>query len=590
MTLLLKDAAMACRGLPDSEWWEAPLDWDLLHVRDQHSRWSKERSWILGLWWAHESDLLTLNRKCLTGIQERLTKFPTWSNKCLAPKIMDIKALSTQFRTTGSMYLDDSCGELGLLNGQVWAIEQEIEDFQYVDFATEEYHVSLEHLIQNIAALIRTFDVRVGKLTELIGPEDVQRARKWSQWSPLSQTVPDLCAGYPTPKEMALVIRKLEAREHQLKLREEQQDAFSAGTNQNNAIEGMLEFLKDTSEQKDKTITDMALELKALHLRLAVLEDRLEQNGSTINKIEHENEALKQTCTELRSDKATLEERCAQNSRTITQLEQDNKSLKGELADMMHSWRLRPIPACNHNHSSLIASVSEGMQEVVEVRDNSSEQSAEMSWDVVSVTSSCSWISIASGSGLHCFVGGSVFKSVSGETEHYLKVEQLMKGSCVLSHQQTKLVVVSHPVRTESDKLIELKTESAFLHVTPNHRVPVWRGNSGGHDVQAKDLKVGDHVFEDHVPTELVSVKEIVLKEKVSVFGITFQPDMPVAVFMAPPGISSKGHPKKHLRRGGMNRRGTPAAPTDNTHCSILDTAEGDSELPDVCKNYHEPR
>merc|ERR1712217_753635 len=129
-------------------------------------------------------------------------------------------------------------------------------------------------------------------------------------------------------------------------------------------------------------------------------------------------------------------------------------------------------------------------------------------------------------------------------------------GSHVLSHNGTKLEVVNNPERTEADKLIELMTESATLYVTPAHRVPVYDGASGSHDAQAKDVKVGDCVFEDLIPKELVSVEHIELKEKVPVWGITLQPDMPVAVFMAPPGISSKGLAKKHLRRGGMNRRG----------------------------------
>jgi hypothetical protein len=182
-----------------------------------------------------------------------------------------------------------------------------------------------------------------------------------------------------------------------------------------------------------------------------------------------------------------------------------------------------------------------------------------------------------------------LFKCVSGEDEYYLKVEQLMKGSHVLSHDKMALEVVSNPEQTETDRLIELKTESASLFVTPDHRVPVCGGKFGSHDVQAKDLKVGDRVFEDLIPKELVSVEQIVLEEKVPVWGVTLQPDIPVGVFAAPPGIASKGYAKKHLRRGGMTRRGKPGASHDNTHCSIPDTAEGDTELPDVCKTYQKP-
>merc|ERR1712129_420687 len=175
-------------------------------------------------------------------------------------------------------------------------------------------------------------------------------------------------------------------------------------------------------------------------------------------------------------------------------------------------------------------------------------------------------------------------------TEHYLKVEQLMKGSHVLSDNNTKLEVVKNPERTETDRLIELKTQSATLCVTPDHRVPVVGGTSGSHDVQAKDVKVGDPVFEGAIPKQLVSVEEIILEEKIPVWAVTLQPDMPVAVFMVPCAISSKGHAKKQLRRGGMHRRGQPGSSNDDTQRSILDTAEGNSELPDVCRSYHEPK
>ena len=55
------------------------------------------------------------------------------------------------------------------------------------------------------------------------------------------------------------------------------------------------------------------------------------------------------------------------------------------------------------------------------------------------------------------------------------------------------------------------------------------------------------------------------------VLKITFKPDIPVAVFMEPAAISSKGH-KRPLRRSGMNRRQLRDA---KDHLSIPDTEGG---------------
>merc|ERR1712032_706839 len=287
---------------------------------------------------------------------------------------------------------------------------------------------------------------------------------------------------------------------------------------------------------------------------------------------------------------AALEERCAQNGRTITRLEQENQSLKGELADLRYYLTAqRPNLDQGNQGPFAIDAPAEGEKREGEQHDHSLDGSAADGWDLLSMTSSRSWISVTASSGPHCWVAGNLFKSVSGDTEYYLKVEELRKGSEVLSHNNTKLEVASDPQRSETDKLIELKTESSILKVTPDHRVPViLKGASVHQDLQAKDLKVGDRIFEDLTPKELISVTEIVLEEKEPVWGITFKPDMPVAVFLPPPAIASKGYEKKHLRRPGMNRRGKPGSSRDDTHLSIPDT-EGD-DLPHVCVKYNDPQ
>ena len=71
--------------------------------------------------------------------------------------------------------------------------------------------------------------------------------------------------------------------------------------------------------------------------------------------------------------------------------------------------------------------------------------------------------------------------------------------------------------------------------------------------VPAEQLKVGDEVVVDGVPTQLTSV-DFILGE-VRVLKITFQPDLPVAVFHPRPCIHSLGHKPKKPHRGGKNRR-----------------------------------
>ena len=71
--------------------------------------------------------------------------------------------------------------------------------------------------------------------------------------------------------------------------------------------------------------------------------------------------------------------------------------------------------------------------------------------------------------------------------------------------------------------------------------------------VPAAQLKVGDEVVVDGVPTKLTSVHSI--PGEVRVLKITFQPDLPVAVFHPQPCIHSLGHKPKKPHRGGKRHR-----------------------------------
>ena len=71
--------------------------------------------------------------------------------------------------------------------------------------------------------------------------------------------------------------------------------------------------------------------------------------------------------------------------------------------------------------------------------------------------------------------------------------------------------------------------------------------------VPAAELKVGDEVLVDGVPTKLTFV-DFELGE-VTVLKIFFDPDLPVAVFRPPGCIHSHGHKPKKIRRGGKHHR-----------------------------------
>ena len=66
--------------------------------------------------------------------------------------------------------------------------------------------------------------------------------------------------------------------------------------------------------------------------------------------------------------------------------------------------------------------------------------------------------------------------------------------------------------------------------------------------VPAADLKVGDEVLVDCVPTKLTFVD--VVPGEVTVLKIVFNPDLPVGVFRPSPVIASHGHKAKRARRG----------------------------------------
>lgn len=369
-------------------------------------------------------------------------------------------------------------------------------------------------------------------------------------------------------------------------------------------MEGRLKELTLRSEAEHTSGCENSQVPKLLQCEIAALQERCLQKDMIVVDITQEKKDLQEQYTQMRICNAVLEERCKQNGEIIARMDQEIKSLKGELADMRYVFR-HPIIAKHFGEQwqqldGLSGSEEDGLSksgfgeelentrlayDALRPQLTSDNADRERSWEYASSVSSQSWIVV--GAGPHCFPSNSMFKTLSGDTEYFLKVEHLRKGSHVLADDgETVLEVLHNPQQFETDRLVELCTDAATLYVTPDHRVPVPDGSGASHDVLAQELKAGDLVFEDRVPKVLTSVKEV--RQTSSVWKVIFKPDMAVPVFMPPPAISSKGHAKKHLRRSGMNRRGKPGMVKD-AHCSMPDTAEGDVELPDVCKMYCEP-
>jgi len=81
-----------------------------------------------------------------------------------------------------------------------------------------------------------------------------------------------------------------------------------------------------------------------------------------------------------------------------------------------------------------------------------------------------------------------------------------------------------------------------------DHRILV----PGNKTVQAMELEVDSEVILDGTQAKLTSMEW--KHEPTMVLKISFRPDLPVAAFMRPPSILSKGSRKTPLRRG--KRRG----------------------------------
>eukprot|EP00913_Durusdinium_trenchii_P014235 g13358.t1 len=114
-------------------------------------------------------------------------------------------------------------------------------------------------------------------------------------------------------------------------------------------------------------------------------------------------------------------------------------------------------------------------------------------------------------SGPHCFVLDTIFKTPTGS----LSGPELSKGTEILAADgSTVLKVASDPEPHTARGTVILEAQEAQLRVTRDHRIPL----ASGHLVPAEQLKVGDEVVVDGVPTQLTSVDFILGEPPLGLF------------------------------------------------------------------------
>lgn len=291
--------------------------------------------------------------------------------------------------------------------------------------------------------------------------------------------------------------------------------------------------LQKRCAQHERTMQSMDREIE----RLQALENHCDHYANTI-------EALNRVKMAASFARVRLQERCAQHEKTIQSLDQEIKNLKDELSESEQEWD-RFQGRVEDEASSLLSGKASSWIHA---------KSASASDD------SASWVSVHT-EGSHCWMSEAVFKKVGELEDYYVKGCTLTEGSLVRgADDQSLLKVAGPPQRHEADQLVVLHAGGATLPLTAKHRVPVVIAGGKG-EKQAKDLQKGDCVFVNGVPTELVEIETV--PGKVEVLQIRFVPDEPVAVFMVPPSIDTKGHKRKPLRRSLKSRRGPRASDDD---------------------------
>ncbi|CAK9000863.1 unnamed protein product, partial [Durusdinium trenchii] len=185
-----------------------------------------------------------------------------------------------------------------------------------------------------------------------------------------------------------------------------------------------------------------------------------------------------------------------------------------------------------------------------------------------SVCSSGSWIDVGS-QGSCCFLPDTYFTVLMEDGEVLAPARRLFQGASVVAANGRTTEVTFPPEQHQVHAVIELQAGDAFLVVSPDHRILV----PGNVTVQAQDLHVGSEVILDGNLAALTSLKWKV--EPTIVLKIGFKPDLPVAAFLRPPAILSKGFRQKPFRRGIRKKASTFAQGDDALTILTMPDTEG---------------
>ena len=187
----------------------------------------------------------------------------------------------------------------------------------------------------------------------------------------------------------------------------------------------------------------------------------------------------------------------------------------------------------------------------------------------------------------------AIFKTRSGDIEHFLRGRDLRKGSRVVAGDgETIVEVCEAPVLSQAKRFVRLQAGAAMLEVTAEHPVQVPAADDGMDDgegggskryVEAGKLNKGDLVMLDAgKPAALTSVESE--SGDCEVLKLAFKPNLSVAVFSSPPCILSKGaNSKPDPRRGkkcrsrGQRAKGEETA--DDGRASVPNTAGTSTEI-----------
>lgn len=163
-----------------------------------------------------------------------------------------------------------------------------------------------------------------------------------------------------------------------------------------------------------------------------------------------------------------------------------------------------------------------------------------------------------------CFVESTMLEDINGR---YAKVELLDIMDQVLGDSGRAVRVLSkhiHPA--ESQDLVELHAGRAQLIVSKSHRVMVNRSRSGPEAAPAGTLREGDDVLCRGAGLQKLT-KVRCFTDAVKLVEFQFEPDIPVAAFLAPSDmIMSKG------RGRGRSQRRQKGRCVDENATSIPDT------------------